>query len=127
MKTLKLLMVFIAVIVFSTILFADNPTTETADDISNSMVENLNSQVSLTPDQKVILKKKANEYSVSLLQARTMSNKDSSYIFMRVVTNNYEAAIDSVLTTDQKALKEKIKKERIDALAAKITKLNSNK
>jgi ABC-type Fe3+-citrate transport system substrate-binding protein len=123
MKKLKLMTAIIAILLFSNVLFAGNPNTETSDDISNTMVESTHNDVTLTSSQKEILKKKANEYAVNLLQARAMSDKDESYVFMKTVTDNYQAALDSLLTPDQKVLKEKKIKERIDALVAKV---NSN-
>jgi ABC-type Fe3+-citrate transport system substrate-binding protein len=118
MKKLKLMTAIIAILLFSNVLFAGNPNTETSDDISNTMVESTHNDVTLTSSQKEILKKKANEYAVNLLQARAMSDKDESYVFMKTVTDNYQAALDSLLTPDQKVLKEKKIKERIDALVA---------
>jgi hypothetical protein len=124
MKKLKLITAIIAVFMFSNLMLADNPNIETADNVSNSMVDNLNADVKLTSDQKIAIKMKSTEYALKLFQARAMSNKDESYIFMKTVTENYEAAIDSTLSSDQKILKEKKKAERIQSM---VVILNSNK
>ena len=114
MKNQKTTVLFVAMLFASNFLFAVNPKTETSDDISNSMVEFVHSDVKLTPDQKKVLKMKAKEYADKLMQARVMSDREASYVFMKTVSNNYEAVLDSVLTADQKVLKDKKKKERMD-------------
>jgi hypothetical protein len=116
MKTPKLIMALIAIFLFSNLLFAGNPNTETPDDISNNMVEFVHGDVTLTPTQKQTLKKKAKEYAEKLQQARAMDDKDASYAFMKTVSENYQAAMDSILTTDQKVAKDKKFKERIDKI-----------
>jgi len=116
----------IAVLMFSNLLFAGNPNTETSDDISNNMVEFVHNDVKLTPDQKGTLKKKAKEYADKLMQARAMSDKEASYVFMKTVSETYEAAMDSILTTDQKMLKDKKKNERIDEIVRNAN-VNLNK
>jgi len=125
MKKQKLITALIAIFLFANLLFAQNPNTETADAISNKMVENTNNDVNLSANQKDTLKLKAKEYADNLIKARAMSNKDESYFFMKTVTKKYQAAIDSILTPDQKVQKEKKIKERIDALMAKV-KSNKN-
>jgi len=83
MKKLKLMTAIIAILVFSNLLFAVNPNTETADDISTAMVNNLNNDVTLTSVQKEAIKKKTDEYANNLIQARAMTNKDDSYVLMK--------------------------------------------
>lgn len=116
MKKLKLMTAIIAVLMFSNLLFAGNPNPETADDVSNNMVEFVHNDVTLTPAQKDVLKKKSKEYADKLMQARAMDDKEASYMFMKDVTENYKAALDSILTPDQKVLKDKKFKERIDKI-----------
>ncbi|HRZ96615.1 MAG TPA: hypothetical protein P5084_03590 [Paludibacter sp.] len=124
MKTLKLITFTMIVLLFSSLLFAANPKTETADDISNAMVENMHKDLNLSKDQKETLKKKAKIYADKLIEARSMSNKEASYPFMEIATGEYQLAIDSLLTSDQKVQKEKKSKERIDEVVAN---LKSNK
>jgi hypothetical protein len=122
MKTPKFMMAVIAILLFSNLLFAGNPNTETSDDISNKMVESTHNDVILTANQKEVLKKKAKMYADKLVEARAMSDKPASYAFMKQVTVDYQAALDSVLTDDQKVQKEKKYKERIDLLKTKSNK-----
>ena len=119
MKTPKLTTAIIAIFLFSNLLFAGNPNPETSDDISNKMVESTHNDVTLTPNQKEALKKKAKVYAEKLVEARAMSDKPASYVFMQTVTDNYLASLDSILTPEQKALKEQKHKERIDMKGAK--------
>jgi len=114
MKVPKLMTAIVAIFLFSNLLFAGNPKTETSDDISTKMMEFVHNDVKLTPNQKVTLKQKAKEYADKLIQARAMEDRKASYVFMKTVSDNYEAAMDSILTADQKVTKEKKKKERID-------------
>jgi len=115
MKTPKIITAIFAGLLFSNLLFAGNPKTETSDDISNTMVEFVHNDVKLTPVQKQTLKKKAKEYADKLQQARAMDDKEASYAFMKTVSDTYEAAMDSILTPDQKVTKGKIRKERENA------------
>jgi len=124
MKKFKLITAVIAILMFSNFILAVNPNPETADEISNTMVENLDKDVALTTVQKETIKKKAKDYAVSLLQARTMSDKIQSYAYMSNINNNYQSTLDSVLTFDQKAQKEKKFKERLETI---VTKINSIK
>src|ERR1035437_1840176 len=116
MKTPKLTTAIVAIFLLSNLLFAANPKTETSDDISNDMVEFVHNDVKLTPAQKNVLKKKAKEYADKLMQARAMDDKEASYVFMKDVTENYKAALDSILTPDQKVIKDKNFKEKIDKI-----------
>lgn len=120
MKNQKTILLFVAMLFASRFLFAVNPNTETADEISNTMVENTHKDVKLTNEQKNELKMKAKDYAVKLQQARAMSDKTESFAFMKTVTADYQIALDSLLTPDQKVLKEKKNKERIDGLVAKV-------
>ena len=90
------------------------PTQQQLDEITIPILNALDNDVALTSAQKVSLKKKAKEYADKLIEARAMSNKEESYTFMKAVTDNYEAALDSVLTSDQKVQNENKKKERIN-------------
>ena len=116
MKTPKLTTAIIAIFLFSNLLFAANPKTETPDETSNNMVEFVHNDVKLTPAQKATLKKKAKEYADKLMQARVMDDKEASYALMKTVSDTYQAAMDSILTPDQKVLKDKKKKERMDEI-----------
>ncbi|HLP06211.1 MAG TPA: hypothetical protein VK152_12355 [Paludibacter sp.] len=115
MKTSRLLLASIAMSA-GTLLLAENPQKETRESISQNMVGYLHSEVNLADSQKVILAKKAGIYADKLLQARAMEDREASYDFMRAATEDYQAAMDSVLTTGQKELKEKKHRERIDKI-----------
>jgi len=97
-------------------------TQQQLDEITTPMMNALDNDVTLTGAQKLSLKKKTEEYAVNLLKARAMNNKAESYAFMEIATNNYQAALDGFLTSDQKGKKEKKKKDRIDAVVAKSKK-----
>lgn len=92
------------------------PTQQQLDEITTPMLNALDNDVTLTGAQKKSLKKKAEEYAANLVKARAMSNKEESYVFMKAVTDNYQAATDGNLTPDQKVKKEKKKKDRIDQI-----------
>jgi len=119
MKTPKLILAVFALFLFANFSFGANPNTESSEVISDRMVEHTNKDVNLTYVQKETLKKKAKEYAEKLLQARSMSNKEESYVFMRTVTANYKAALDSILSSEQKIQKEKKRMDRIDAVVTK--------
>jgi len=114
MKQLKFSTALVAVLLCSNLLFAGKPKPETANDISSTMVEFVHKEVNLTPTQKEVLKKKANDYANKLMQARAMADTVASYIFMKTESEKYEAAMDSILTPDQKVVRVKKQKERLD-------------
>jgi len=98
------------------------PTQQQLDEITTPILNALDNDVTLTSTQKVSLKKKSEEYAAKLVKARTMSNKEDSYAFMKTVTDEYQAALDNLLTPDQKKSKEKKRTDRIDAAVAKSKK-----
>ena len=105
---------FAMAMLFSNQLLAGDPKTETLEDISNNMVEFLHNDVKLTTIQKETVRKKAKEYAEKLLQARAMSDKEASYAFMKNVSDIYSASMDSILTPEQKAMKDIKMKDRMD-------------
>jgi len=119
MKTSKLITALIVILLFSNFMFAGSPITESSEDISNKMVENTNNDVNLSANQRGTLKLNAKEYADKLIEARTMSDKEATFVFMKTVTDTYLAAIDSILTPDQKNQIEKKNKERIDLILKK--------
>ena len=114
MKKLKLILAVVAALLCLNLVFAGDPKVETADDIATKMVEFVGNDVKLTSEQKEMLKKNALNYATNQLQAQSMTNKDERYELMKTTTANYQAAIDSLLTTDQKIMKEKKQKGRLE-------------
>jgi len=114
MKKLKLIAAVVTAFVCLNLVFAGDPKIETADDIATKMVEFVGNDVTLTTEQKEILKNKAVSYATNQLQAQNMTNKDERYELMKVATASYQAALDSLLTTDQKIMKEKKQKDRLE-------------
>lgn len=124
MKKVKLLTVILAVCCVANLIFAVDPIKVSVDDIANNMVGCIHEVVKLSTDQKAAVKVKSLEYAQKLEEARAMDNKDESYRFMKGVTEEYELALDSILTADQRMQKEKKNTEIINAL---ILKQKSNK
>ncbi|MEI8272124.1 MAG: hypothetical protein WCG08_05840 [Paludibacter sp.] len=84
------------------------------DEITSPMLDALQTTVSLTSIQLETIKKKTDEYAANLLKAKSMSNKEDSYAFMSLVTQEYQAMIERTLTSDQKAQRAKKIKDQID-------------
>ncbi|MEI7502817.1 MAG: hypothetical protein WCJ61_06000 [Paludibacter sp.] len=106
MKKLKLITAFMAVLLCSNLMFAAKPNALSVDSIINPMIDYLDNDVKLTNNQKVILKKNANDYALSLLTARGMNKSDDSYTSMKIATEKYNSVVDSILTSDQKTQKQ---------------------
>jgi len=120
MKTPKLMTAFIAILLFSNFLYAVKPLTGNVRDFENTKLMQLSLYVNLTDSQKVLVKAKANEYGMKIL------NKDSiTYeAVLPLAKQEYKIAIDGILTNEQKAL---IAKKQNDRQNAAISKYNNNK
>jgi len=112
MKKLKLITACMAVFLCSNLMFAAKPNTLSVDSITNPMIDYLDNDVKLTNEQKVILKKSANDYALSLLKARGMKQSDDSYISMKVASEKYNAVVDSLMTSNQRTQSELKHNER---------------
>ena len=116
MKKIKLLMATIAILVFSNLVFAINPLTGNVDDFAKNKVKQLNNMVALTDSQKVIVEKKAHDFGMKLL------NRDSTtyQAFSQQYKQEYKMAIDSILTSDQKAQLAQKQLDRRNAIRASV-------
>lgn len=95
----KLILACISIFIFSSILFAAKPLTGDITDFVNSKLMQLNWDIALTDSQQVLVKVKANEYGMKIL------NKDSTTCqnVLPLATQEYKIAIDNILTSEQKA------------------------
>jgi len=109
-------MATIAILMFSNLAFAVKPLTGDATDFAKNKVKQLNKMVALTDSQKVIIEKKAHEFGMKIL------NRDSTtyQVFSPQYKQEYKMAIDSILTSDQKAQLAQKQLERRNAIRASI-------
>jgi len=116
MKQLKFLMALIAILLFSNLVFAVKPLTGDATDFAKNKVKQLNKMVALTDSQKIKIEKIAREFGMKIL------NKDSITYqsFSPQYKNEYKMAIDSILTSDQKAQLAQKQLERKNAIRATL-------
>ena len=114
MKKLKLMTAIIAILLVSNLAFAVKPLTGDVDEFARIKVKQLNNLITLTDSQKVIIEKKAREFGLKIL------NRDSiTYqLFSPQYKDEYKMAIDSILTSDQKALFAQKQLERKNAIKA---------
>jgi cell division protein FtsX len=98
MKTPKLMTAIIAILLLSNLLFAGNPKS-TAD----KMIEKLNTDVTLTNDQKNDIKKNIKAFNTKLHTANSMADKEEKYLLRKKAFDEYKSKLDSILTLEQKA------------------------
>lgn len=116
MKTLKLIILFIIPIVFTGILQAGNPSNMKAEDRAKVIVEKLCKDVALTDSQKVAIEIKAKEFMVKMDNSNKQKTKEVKHAQKKEASSSYRAALDSILTFEQKdqlMLKQNERKEAI--------------
>jgi hypothetical protein len=121
MKTPKLMTAFIAILLFSNFLYAVKPLTGNVTDFENIKLMQLSRYINLTDSQKVLVKAKANEYGMKILNKDSITYKAS----LPLARQEYNTAIDDILTNEQKALIDKKRNERRNAAISKYN--NNNK
>lgn len=114
MKTFKFMTAFIAILLFSNLLFAGNPKDKEGD-LADLLIIKMGKDVTLTDSQKVVVKEKLKKYIVKMQNAHALANNDNRVTTKKQATNDYQLSLDSILTSSQREqLKIKIK-EREDA------------
>lgn len=98
MKTHRILMAFIAIVVSMNGIFGVKPLIGDPTDFATKKVLLISNLIQLTDSQKLLIKIKANILGTKIL------NKDSvSYqIYLLQANNEYKLALDSILTSEQK-------------------------
>lgn len=91
------------------------------NDIAESIVAKLNQEVVLTDSQKVIVKQHAKIFVSKTQNTNELDNSDSTRTLRKSYIQEYKAALDAVLTEEQKALLVKKQEERRDAAMDKYT------
>lgn len=115
MKKLKLIMALIAVPFSINLLFAVKPLTGDANNFANKKLMQLSNVINLTDSQKTIIKIKAKEFGIKIL------NKDSiSYSqILPIAMHQYKIETDSILTIEQKTQLFQKRMERKNAAISK--------
>lgn len=102
MKTPKLIVGTIAVLLFSNLLIAGDHQASYMKDLASNLLNNLSKDIALTDSQKVIIQTKANEYQVKMKDLNKQSNKAIKEALKKEAFLNYSVVFDSVLTQEQR-------------------------
>ena len=103
MKTSKLIIAFVAILMFSNVLFAGNPINiGNPDDYATKSVTRLGTEITLTDSQKIILQAKTKAYVLKIQNANSLSDSEQKSALIKSY-REYKAAKDSVLTPIQKS------------------------
>ena len=102
MKTPKLIMAIIAILLFSNLLFAADPLNGNADNLANVLTEKLSKDVQLTDSQKTIVKAKVIEFIARMESADKKSTDSEKFNAKKQASDEYESKLDSILTLEQK-------------------------
>ena len=120
MKTFQFIIAISAILLFSNLLSAKNPLSGTADDFTKRKLMQLTRDITLTDSQKALIETKAKTFAVKII------NKDSIayYTAFPQAAKDYKAAIDSILTPEQKT---QIVQKQTERREAAIAKFKNNK
>lgn len=102
MKKLKLITAVMAVFVCLNLVIAVNPVKGKNDNLADLVIEKLNKDVQLTDSQKVILKVKFNAFAGKMKDGDKKSSEKERFDSKKVAYDEYEAFLDSILSTTQK-------------------------
>jgi len=102
MKTPKLMMVFIAFLLFSNLGFGANPNKFSNDQIAQKMIDKLSKDIVLTDSQKVAIKTKALELVQKRSTSNLKTNKKEKSGLQKQSFNDYMNFLSIVLTNEQK-------------------------
>lgn len=119
MKTPKLIMALIAILLFTNLLFAGNPVKYNADYLANLMVEKLSRDIMLTDSQKTAILAKAKEYAEKRQNSDSQKNSVDEDETKKQASQQYKAALESILTSEQKAQLTTKQSERRDSISNK--------
>lgn len=102
MKKFKLIGAVIVVLVVSNLVLAVSPLSGNTNNFATLMVEKLDKDVQLTDSQKNVIKKKANTFITTMQNANSKTTEKEKFNFKKQASDEYEALLDSLLTSDQK-------------------------
>ena len=112
MKTTRLLLAILAIVLFSNIIKAGNPKNVENEKLSNDMLSKLSKDIVLTDSQKTAIALKMNDF---LLKRQVANGKNSDMEkakYRNESYSEYKSALDSLLSTDQKMTLKTKKDER---------------
>lgn len=102
MKKLKLLMAVVAAFVCLNFAFGADPKKDKNDNLADLVIEKLNKDVQLTDSQKMKLKVKFNAFANKMEDADKKSKDKEKFDSKKSAYDEYEAFLDSTLSTTQK-------------------------
>ena len=76
------------------------------------MVDKLNSDLTLTKEQRKVVQKKSKEFISKLQDANAITDKKEMFAARQKAFEQYNATLDSLFTKEQKTLRETKVKER---------------
>lgn len=102
MKTPKLIMACMAIVLCTNFLFAGNPKNDATDNLATLLIEKLGKDIVLTDSQKVKVKQNLKVYIVKMQNAHALSNNSEKFTLKKQAGTDYQTSLDSLLTSDQK-------------------------
>ena len=122
MKTIKKITgVFIFLFFFQAMLFAQKPPTENVNQIAAGIVERLDKDVALTDSQKVVILQHAKVFTAKSQSTKNMANNDATRLQRKNQVEEYKAALNAILTDEQKEILEKKLEEHREAVVKKFS------
>jgi hypothetical protein len=121
MKTiLKITGLLAALFLLQAVVFAaDKPTDEKISNNAAVIVERLNRDVALTDSQQVVLLEHAKVLTVAMQSTADKFTNDAIRLQRRTYVQQYKAALNSILTDEQKEMLERKREEKREAIVKK--------
>lgn len=122
MNTIKKITGVLVFIFFTqVILLAQKTSTKNVDQIAAGIVEKLSKEVALTDSQKVVILEHAKAFALKSQNTKNLSNNEVTLMQRKSNVQEYKAAINEVLTNEQKEMLVKKHEERREAVVKKYT------
>ncbi len=115
MKNFRLMMAIVATVFLYIQLNAENPVS-----IANKKLNLLSRDIVLTDSQKVVILEKAKEFAVKFQGANLLTNSIEKNSQLDKAVQQYKAALDTLLTSEQKTQLETKRNERRDLIMNKL-------
>jgi len=107
MKTPKLIVAFVAILLFSNLAFAGNPKKDFTENLANNILSTLSADITnLTDSQKLVIQTIAQEYETKLRNGYNNRSSKFDSVFIKntykPASIDYQTKLNNILTAEQK-------------------------
>lgn len=127
MKPTKHIMALIAIFFFSGILNAGTPKILSREERANNIIAKISRDITLTDSQKTAIVAKSVVYEAKVDEANTITNRVDLVLRKKQISEEFDTALDSILSADQREELKSKQEERRNAIISKHLTNNNQK